>query len=65
MERILLTGGAGFIGKHVVEKLMQTYDVYVIDILLNKKSKENANWLQDNKIAIFEADIFNFFTALP
>ena len=53
MERILLTGGAGFIGKHVVEKLMQTYDMYVIDILLNKKSKENANWLRDNKIVIF------------
>ncbi|MGT2356835.1 NAD-dependent epimerase/dehydratase family protein [Staphylococcus aureus] len=29
MERVLITGGAGFIGSHLVDDLQQDYDVYV------------------------------------
>ncbi|MGB9748605.1 MAG: NAD-dependent epimerase/dehydratase family protein [Candidatus Woesearchaeota archaeon] len=40
MKRVVLTGGAGFIGSHVVEELKKkNYDVCVIDNLSKRESK--------------------------
>ena len=40
MKKILLTGGAGYIGSHVcVELLIKGYDVFVIDNLINSSKK--------------------------
>lgn len=58
-KRILITGGAGFIGTHLVEKLKRDYEVYiyVIDNLSNKKSIENMRNLKDTITSFFQEDI--------
>ena len=59
MKRILVTGGAGFIGSHLIKKIFRIYEVYVIDNLSNKKSNANADMLKDNHIPVYEVDIRN------
>ncbi|MFA6296248.1 MAG: SDR family NAD(P)-dependent oxidoreductase [Patescibacteria group bacterium] len=54
--KILVTGGAGFIGSHIVDKLIaENNEVVVIDNLSTGK-KENLN----NKAKFYQADIKNF-----
>ncbi len=56
---IAVTGGAGFIGSHIVEKLVERGDnVIVIDNLQTGK-KENLKTIWD-KIDFLEMDIRNF-----
>lgn len=58
MKKALVTGGAGFIGSHVVDTLLQSgFEVVVVDNL-STGSKDN---LQDvmEKITFVEADICN------
>jgi UDP-glucose 4-epimerase len=59
MSRIIVTGGAGFIGTHLVKKISQKQEVIVIDNLTNKKSYANADLLKDNHIAFYKEDIRN------
>jgi len=41
MEKIIITGGAGFIGSHLVNVLKKKFKVYVID---NNRSYLNFNY---------------------
>ena len=50
--RILVTGGAGFIGSHVVDLLVKdNHEVIVIDNLVNGK-KENIKVESDEKAVL-------------
>ena len=53
--KTLVTGGAGFIGSHVVEAFIELGDVFVIDNFSNG-SWENISHLE-NKISVVNADI--------
>ncbi|MEP6575763.1 MAG: NAD-dependent epimerase/dehydratase family protein [Nitrososphaerota archaeon] len=55
----MITGGAGFIGSHLVKELSSQYHITVVDNLSNKKTYSNAQILKDNNIPFFEEDIMN------
>jgi UDP-glucose 4-epimerase len=59
LDRLLITGGAGFIGTHLVKELSSRYHLTVIDNLSNKKSYSNAQILKENHISFFEENIMN------
>src|SRR3990167_2598005 len=53
MEKIIVTGGAGFIGSHIVDALIgEGYEVHIVDNLSTGK-KENVN----RKAVLHVADI--------
>lgn len=55
-ERVLVTGGAGFIGSHIVDDLVYNgYEVAVIDNFSTGKKENLAE--SSGKVEIFEADI--------
>ena len=59
LDKILITGGAGFIGTHLVKELLSKYDLTVVDNLSNKKSYSSPQMLKENHISFFEEDIVN------
>ena len=61
MKKYLVTGGAGFIGSHIVEKLLKDGEyVRVIDNFSSGK-KENLDFAKGNKsFELIEADIRNY-----
>lgn len=62
-KKVLVTGGTGFIGSHVVEKLVaRGSKVTVMDNLQNSKIK-NISYLK-NKVKFFHGDCVNFKDAL-
>ena len=59
MKKILIIGGAGFVGSHLVEELVKikTYKVYVVDNLF-LGTKKNLSKVKD-KINFFNLDASN------
>ena len=56
--RVLVTGGAGFIGSHVVDKLVGSgYDVSVVDNLSEGKLSNIKGHLKDGRICFLEGDV--------
>lgn len=58
--KALVTGGAGFIGSHLVESLIQkNWDVVVID---NESAEcnENFHWYQNDKVKNYKYDICDY-----
>lgn len=53
-QRVLVTGGAGFIGSHIVDRLAADNEVRVLDNF----SSGNRDWV-DTRATLFEGDIRN------
>ena len=60
MARILVTGGAGFIGSHLVERLLgQDHEVLCLDNYFTG-SKANLEHLRDNpRLELIRHDVVN------
>ena len=52
MKKIIITGGAGFIGSHLIEKLIKTEveEILVIDDLSTGKSANLSKFNNSNKV---------------
>ena len=60
MKKILVTGGAGFIGSNLVEKLLKSnYNVIVIDDLSTGKYLNIKNFLLNKNFIFFKGDVNN------
>jgi UDP-glucose 4-epimerase len=58
MTRVLVTGGAGFIGSHLVDHLVdEGYDVRVIDNLYSGKLENIERHIKNGKVDFVEGDI--------
>ena len=58
MTRVLVTGGAGFIGSHLVDRLVdEGYDVRVIDNLYSGKLENIERHIKSGKVDFVEGDI--------
>lgn len=56
--RVLVTGGAGFVGSHVVDRLVGSgYKVGVIDNLSEGKLSNIEGHLKNGRVCFFEGDI--------
>jgi len=58
VQKILVTGGAGFIGSHLVDALMEKgYRVRVVDNLSNGNVKNIERWVNDSRFEMIEGDL--------
>src|SRR3989344_8105705 len=59
-ETALVTGGAGFIGSHIVEELVkQGYEVKVFDSLIKGKKSSIQYLIDQGKVEFIEGDLRN------
>ena len=57
---ILITGGAGFIGSHLVEKFIENqYKVIVIDNLLTGSKKNLEHFFENENFTFIDFDVQN------
>uniref|UniRef100_A0A7S1FTM8 UDP-glucuronate decarboxylase n=1 Tax=Corethron hystrix TaxID=216773 RepID=A0A7S1FTM8_9STRA len=57
-KRILVTGGAGFVGSHLVDRLMQEgHDVIVVDNFFTGQKKNIAHWSMHPNFQLVRHDI--------
>lgn len=59
-KKILITGGAGFIGSNLCEYLSKENEVVCIDNLLTGHKENIQHLIDENKILFHEGDITNF-----
>ncbi len=59
MERVLVTGGAGFIGSHLVDRLINDVDVVVLDDFSTGQEKNIAAHIGNPKFRVVRGSIVN------
>ena len=60
MKRILITGGAGFIGSHLSEKLLEEgNDVICLDNFFTGSKDNIRHLIGDNKFELVRHDVIN------
>ena len=59
MKKILVTGGAGFIGSHLVEKLVKNNKVIIIDDLSTGNIKNLKSVLKNTNLKFIKKDLNN------
>ncbi|MBT8526720.1 UDP-glucuronic acid decarboxylase family protein [Polynucleobacter paneuropaeus] len=58
MKKILITGGAGFLGSHLTEKLLKEYnEVLVVDNFFTGTKQNLAHLLSDTKLEVMRHDV--------
>ena len=58
--KILVTGGAGFIGSHLVDRLMEAgHSVISLDNLYTGQKSNNAQWIEHPNFQFIEHDVVN------
>ncbi|OIP76825.1 MAG: NAD-dependent dehydratase [Oscillatoriales cyanobacterium CG2_30_44_21] len=58
--KILITGGAGFIGSHLVDRMMEAgHEVICLDNLYTGQTSNNAHWSDHPNFQFIEHDIVN------
>lgn len=59
-KRILITGGAGFVGSHLVDDLMvQGHEVIVVDNFFTGRKRNVEHWLGHENFELIHHDIVN------
>lgn len=57
-KKILITGGAGFVGSHLVDKLMQEgHEVIVLDNFFTGQKKNIMHWMQHPNFSLIVHDV--------
>ena len=56
-KKVIITGGAGFIGSHLAEELAENNEVIVIDNLSTGKLENIKHLIDDKKIIFKKGDI--------
>jgi UDP-glucuronate decarboxylase len=58
--KIVVTGGAGFIGSHLVDRLMESdHEVICIDNLYTGRKSNNARWINHPNFQFIEHDVID------
>jgi len=59
-KRVLVTGGAGFVGSHLVDKLMMDgHEVFVVDNYFTGRKRNIEQWLGHENFEMLHHDIVN------
>lgn len=59
-KRILITGGAGFVGSHLVDKLMmEGHEITVVDNFFTGSKKNIEHWIGHDNFDVIRHDIVN------
>ena len=57
--KIFVTGGAGFIGKHLIKKLQNEHELIIYENFSNSSEKDFLNLLKNN-ISLIKGDVTNY-----
>ena len=64
--RVVVTGGAGFIGSHLVDRIMkEAAEVWVLDNLTSGKEDFLDRWYGDDRLHLVRTDVTKFESILP